>query len=105
MLFKRFSQFQFRSSNKNTKTAAFKFLDCASYCIERTAILFIDIDIILHHSKELTVERTQIGEHNVWVRVCWLAGQCEGKFSIQNQPRRRAKCFTGISKKTFVDGS
>jgi hypothetical protein len=68
-------------------------------------ILLMSIDIVLHHSKELTAQCTQTGEHNVWVRVCWLAGQCEGTFSVENQLLSRAKCFAGIFKKLFADES
>ena len=44
-----------------------------------------------------------ININNVSVRVWWLAGQCERKFSIENQPLRRAKCFADIFKKLFID--
>jgi len=53
----------------------------------------MNTDIVFHHSKELTVQYAQIGEHNVWVTVFWLAGQCEEKCSVENQPLNRAKCF------------
>jgi hypothetical protein len=65
----------------------------------------MDTDKVFHHSKELTVQWAQTGEHNVWVRVCWLAGHCEGQFSVENQPLSRAKCFAGILKKIFADES
>jgi hypothetical protein len=44
----------------------------------------MNIDIALLHSKELSVQRAQIRLDYVWVRVCWLAGQCGRKFSVEN---------------------
>jgi len=41
-----------------------------------SVILVMNIDIVLHHSKELTVQSAQTAERNVWVKECWLAGQC-----------------------------
>ena len=41
-----------------------------------SVILVMNIDIELHHSKELTVQSAQTAERNVWVKECWLAGQC-----------------------------
>jgi hypothetical protein len=65
----------------------------------------MNIDKAFHHNKELTVQCVQTAEHNVWVRVCWLAGQCEGKFSVENQLLSRAKGFAGIFKKLFANKS
>jgi len=64
----------------------------------------MDIDTVFHLSREVTVQCAQIGEHNVWVRVCWLAGQYEGKYSVQNRTFRTAKCLSDIQKKKiFID--
>jgi hypothetical protein len=58
----------------------------------------MNIDKVFHHNKELTVQCAQTGERNVWVRVCWLAGQCEGTFSVENQLLSRAKGSASIKK-------
>jgi hypothetical protein len=65
----------------------------------------MNIDKVFHHTKELTVQCVQTAEHNVWVRVCWFAGRCEGKFSVENQLLSRANGFAGIFKKLFADES
>jgi len=62
----------------------------------------MNIGIVFHYSKGLTVQCVQIRQHNVWVRVCWLVGQCEGKCRVENQPLSRAKCFDEIKKKKMV---
>jgi len=59
-------------------------------------IPFSNIDIDIHHSKELTVQCAQIGEQNVWVTECWFAGQCERKFSVTTRAAIRSKCFDVI---------
>jgi len=59
-------------------------------------MFLMDIDIVLHNSKEMTVQCAQIEEHNIWVRECWFWRQCERKYSVENQTFRRAKSFVGI---------
>jgi hypothetical protein len=59
----------------------------------------MNINKVFHHNKELTLQCAQTGEQNVWVRVCWLAGDCDVKFSVENQLLSREKCFAGILKK------
>jgi hypothetical protein len=63
----------------------------------------MNINKVFHHSKELTLQCAQTVEQNVWVKVWWLAGDCEGKFSVRNQLLSRAKCFADIFKKLFTD--
>jgi len=53
--------------------------------IKNYSMLFSNIDIVFHHSKELTVQCTQTGENNVCFRECRFAGLCEREFSFQNQ--------------------
>jgi len=66
-------------------------------------MLFSNIDIVFHHSKELTVQCTQTGENNVCFRECRFAGLCEREFSFQNQTLSLAKCFASFFKSKFVD--
>jgi hypothetical protein len=42
-------------------------------------VLFMKIDRVFKQGKDLIV---QTAEHNIWVKVCWLAGQCERTFSV-----------------------
>jgi len=62
-------------------------------------IPFSNIDIVIHLSKELTVQCAQRGEHNVCVRECWFAGQCERKLSVTTRTAVRSECFEDILKK------
>ena len=66
--------------------------------IKNYLILFSNIDIVLPHSNELTVQCTQTGENNVCVRECRFAGLCERKFSVQNQSLSLAKHFVSFLK-------
>jgi hypothetical protein len=58
----------------------------------------MNIDKVFHHGKELSVQCVRTGEKNVWVRVCWYAGQCERKFSVENQLLSRGKLSASIKK-------
>jgi len=60
-------------------------------------IPFSNIDIDIHHSKELTVQCAQIGQQNVWVTECWFAGQCERTFSVTTRAAVRSECFDVIN--------
>jgi putative alpha-1,2-mannosidase len=65
-------------------------------------MLFSNIDILLLHSTKLTVQYTQTGENNVYVRQCKFAGLCERIFSVQNQSLSGEKCFAGFKKKVYL---
>jgi hypothetical protein len=62
----------------------------------------MNTDIALLHNKELIVKCVQTGEHNVWVRMCSLAGQCERKFNVENNHSGEQSVLPAFLKQNYL---